>query len=73
MEIYHAKEGADGNFVKEADGHLLKDRLAKVYVRECSKKPILPLGPSSPEQSRRKDRSRFDVRSVRCVRERERR
>ncbi len=37
------------------------------------KKTYFPKGPSSPERSRRKGRSRFDAWSVRCVRERERR
>ncbi len=43
--------------------------------RECSKTPIPPEGfvPSCPERGRREGRSRFDARSVRCVRERERR
>lgn len=34
MEIYNAKKGADGNFTKGADGKLLKDGLAKVYIMQ---------------------------------------
>ena len=37
MEIYNAKKGTDGNFEKDADGHLIKAGLAKVYVMQKGK------------------------------------
>ena len=34
MEIYNAKKDGDGSFVKDRDGHLVKNGLAKVFVMQ---------------------------------------